>query len=318
MKKTFQKTLIAASVGVVMLSAAGTASANSLLFPYFTTMAGAQSVLTLTNTNTAAAATANALHYVYNYGTSCKHFDDSGSMTNNDTMSHSIASPTTASGFGKVVSTDTSTPVYFPEAGTTGFLVVSSKGTGVALAEQGSGKDLTGSMAIVDTSSGLVVSYAPIDNGLDTYIANGNEGNFATEDDLKFALSFMPKGYVTTSWFGVVTGNMYSAITAGANWGGVVTFTNNGNVYNNDERPYSGTTTKAITCSGSITPTSLMESAQETAVGANGGLIKVTGTPTVGASGAVLMKMQTVLPAVGAPFAGKQFMHREAATPTAW
>jgi hypothetical protein len=313
MKKTFQKTLIAASVGVVMLSAAGTASANSLLFPYFTTVAGAQSVLTLTNTNTAAAATANALHYVYNYGSACVHFDASGSMTNNDTLSHSIASPTTAGGFGKVVTTDTSTPVYFP-LNDTGFLVVSSKGgTGGG----GDGKDLTGSMAIVDTNSGLVVSYAPIDNGLDTYTANGNEGNFSAVTDLKFALSFMPKGYVTTSWYGAVVGNMYSSITAGANWGGSVSFTNNGNVYNNDEVAYSGTTTKAITCSGSITPAMLMTSGQETSVGANGGLVKVTGTPT-GATGVAMMKMQTVLPAVGAPFAGKQFMHRETATPTAW
>lgn len=304
MKKTFQKTLIAASVGIVMLSAAGTASANSLLFPYFTTVAGAQSVLTLTNTaTTGTVGSANALHYVYNYGSSCTHYDATGSMTTNDVLSHSIASPTTAGGFGKVTSTDTSTPVYFPN-NDTGFLVVSSKTT--------SGDDLRGSMAIVDTNSGLVVSYAPINNALDTNAAN-NEGNFSAITDVKFALNFMPTGYVTTSWFGSVVGNMNTAITTGANWGGVATFTNNGNVYNNDEVAYSGTTTKAITCSGSITPGNLMTSAQLTAVGTNGGLVNATATMTVGGTGVVMMKMQTVLPAVGAPFAGKQFMHREVA-----
>ena len=66
MKKSFQKSLIAASVGAVMFAAAGTASANSLLFPFFTTAAGAQSVLSLSNTGTAPAN--QVIHYVYNYG----------------------------------------------------------------------------------------------------------------------------------------------------------------------------------------------------------------------------------------------------------
>ena len=66
MKKSFQKSLIAASVGAVMFAAAGTASANSLLFPFFTTASGAQSVLSLSNTGTGAAN--QVIHYVYNYG----------------------------------------------------------------------------------------------------------------------------------------------------------------------------------------------------------------------------------------------------------
>lgn len=296
MKKTFQKTLLAAAAGVALM---GTASANSLLFPYFTTATGAQSVLSLSNTGGAT----ESVHYVYNYGSSCVHFDASGSLTNNDILSHSIAA-TSAGGFGKVVSSDTSTPVYFPLANQTGFLVVSNKSTAATNA-------LRGSMAIVDPASGLVVSYPGIDNALDTTAAG--EGNFSAITDLNFPLSFLPSAMVSTSWYTVVVGDMNAAIVGGLNWGGTYTASNNGNVYNNDEVAYSGTTSKAITCAGSIVATDLGTAAQNAAVGTNGGLIRTTGAVAASGTGAVMMKMQTVQAAVGAPFAGKQFLHREQA-----
>ena len=299
MKKSFQKTLIAASVGAVMFAAVGTASANSLLFPYFTTATGAQSVLSLSNTG----ASTEAVHYVYNYGPGCTHFDASGSLTANDILSQSIAAPT-AGGFGKAVGSDASTPVYFPLANQTGFLVVSTKTTNTIA--------LRGSMAIVDPTSGLVVSYPGIDNGLDT-LAAGGEGNFSAITDLNFPLTALPDALVSTSWFGVVVGNMSAPIAAGTNWTGAVSFANGGAVWNNDEVAFSGAATKVITCSGPIVATDLMTSAQAAAVGTNGGLVKITGTPVAAtpATGTVLMKLQTVKAAAGAPFAGKQFLHRE-------
>ena len=303
MKKTFQKTLLAAAAGAALMSAVGTANANSLLFPYFTTATGAQSVLSLTNTT----GNTQALHYVYNYGSACTHYDASGSMTQNDILTHSIAA-TTAGGFGKAVSTDTSTPVYFPLANETGFLVVTSTSAG------SNAQGIQGSMAIVDPASGLVVSYAGISNGLATAVAAGNEGNFTSIADVNFALATLPSALVTTSWYAVITGEMSANIIAGTDWAGQAIFTNNGNVYNNDEVAFSGTVTKTIKCSGSIAASDLMTGAQAAAVGTNGGLVKATaGTLTASASGAVLMKMQTVQAATGAPFAGKQFLHRETA-----
>lgn len=309
MKTTFQKTLIAAAAGVALMSAVGTASANSLLFPYFTTATGAQSVLSLSNTGAAPAD--QALHYVYNYGASCTHFDAVGKLTANDILSHSIAA-TTVGGFGKVVSTDTSLPVYFPLAGQTGFLVVSSTSTAAIDA-------LRGSMAIVDPASGLVVSYAGIDNNL---ASNGaNEGDFSAIVDLNFPLTSLPSSAVTTSWYGVVVGNMNADIVAGRNWNPGIKFTNTGSgVWDNDENLKSGTSTKTITCAGSILASDLMTTAQAAAVGGNGSLVKAAGTavaptaPSTGtATGVIMMKMQTVQAAVGAPFAGKQFLHREQA-----
>ncbi len=309
MKTSFKKTLIAASAGAAMLAAVGTASANSLLFPYFTTATGAQSVLSLSNTGTAPAT--EAIHYVYNYGSACTHYDAMGSLTANDILSHSIAS-TGAGGFGKVVSTDTSVPVYFPLAGQTGFLVVSNKTTASVDA-------LRGSMAIADPTTGLVVSYPGIDNGLITNVPAG-EGNFAANLDKNFPLTTLPNGLVTTSWYGVVVGDMSPDIAVGHNWTAGASFTNNGNVYDNDEHPFSGTQTKSITCAGSIVAADLMTGAQAAAVGPNGSLIKATATaiaptaPSVGTmTGVVMMKMQKVLPAVGAPFGNLQFLHREQA-----
>jgi hypothetical protein len=299
MKKTFQKTLIAAAAGVALMSAAGTASANSLLFPYFTTASGAASILSLTNTSTST----EALHYVYNYGATCIHYDASGSMTANDILSHSIAN-TPLGPVGKIVAADTSTPVYFPLANT-GFLIVSTKTTNTTVG-------LQGSMAIIDTNTGLVASYPGISNGLNTLVA-ANEGNFAAITDVNFALAFMPSSMVTTTWYGVVAGDQSTAIAGGANWTGVATFTNNGQIYNNDEVAYSGTTTKAITCAGGVAPTELMTAAQAAAVGANGGLIKATAAMSAGGTGVVMTKLQQTAASLGSVYGGKQFLHREPA-----
>lgn len=309
MKKAFQKTLIAAAAGVALMSAVGTASANSLLFPYFTTATGAQSVLSL---YTPVANAATGIHYVYNYGSSCTHFDAYGKLTANDILTHSIAA-TTAGGFGKAVSGDTSTPVYFPLSDQTGFLVVTTRDT----ASNTAATALQGAMAIVDPASGLVVSYTGVDNALDTTNA-ANEGNFAAITNTSFALTSLPSSLVTTSWYGVVVGDMSTVIGTGANWAGIYTASSNGNVYNNDEVAYSGTKSKAITCAGAITASDLMTDAQAASVASTGSLIKVTGAgsgaaPNTG-TGAILMKMQSVQAAVGAPFAGKQFLHREIAT----
>jgi len=325
MKKTFQKTLIAASVGIVMLSAAGTASANSLLFPYFTTTTGAQSVLSLSMGTTTTNA-AESLHYVYNYGPSCIHFDAVGKMTPNDLLQHSVAS-TAAGGFGKAVAADASTPVYFPLPNMQGFLVVSNTTT--------ASQQISGDMAIIDPTTGLSISYAGITGNNPNTTAGNGEGDFSNiyyggatvnpalpnpiaqrTDALNFNLSFYSSSIVTTSWYAVVAGNMGPAITAGANWLGQVTLTNNGGVYNNDESLLSGTVTKTIVCAGTVLPTDLMTAAQVAAVGPNGGLIHATGNPvtTAGtslASGLIMSKIQTILPAAGSPFAGKTLLHRE-------
>ena len=68
MKKSFQKTLIAASVGAVMVAAsmgahAGTPGTTNLLFPYVTTQAGAFTFISIVNQNSLTAISCSiALH----------------------------------------------------------------------------------------------------------------------------------------------------------------------------------------------------------------------------------------------------------------
>ena len=305
MKTSFKKTLIAASAGAALLAAVGTASANSLLFPYFTTASGAQSVLSIASNSNALVV--QPLHYVYNYGTACTHYDGNGSITPNDLMQHSVAS-TAAGGFGLAVSTDASTPFYFPLANSFGFMTVTSSG-----ATQDTAGVITGDMAIVDPTTGLVVSYAGISDG-----AAAGEGNYAAIADNNFNLTFYPKDIVDTSWFAVVTGDMSPAISVGAAWTGASKISNQNFVYDNDEAPLSGAASKTISCAGALATTDLMNGAQAAALGLKGGLIHALATPvapTTGiaaSTGLILSKMQKVLPVVGAPFAGKQFLHREA------
>jgi hypothetical protein len=297
MKKTFQKTLVAAAMGVAMLSATGSASANSLLFPYFTTVGTAQSVVSLSLSSTVT----ERLHYVYNYGPSCIHYDASGSMTPNDILSHSVLAGSFGNAQGKVISTDKSTAVTFPLAGQTGFLVVSTKTSGTT--------GLRGSMAIIDPVSNLAISYPGVDNALDT--SGASEGDFSAIVDSNFGLSFLPSTVVGTSWFGIAVGNMFPAIAAGANWAGSATFTNNGNVYDNDEVAYSGTQTKGFTCQGNVVPTDLMTSAQAAAVGSNGGYIRATASFGGTATGVIMMKTQAISSGI-ASYGNRSIMHREA------
>lgn len=299
MKKTFQKTLIAAATGVALLSAVGTANANSLLFPYFTTEAGNTSIVSLSGNDQLSVAPAETIHYVYNYGSSCTHFDGNGSMTANDLLQHSVAS-VAAGGFGKVVASDASAPFYFPLKDY-GFLTVTTKTTATA--------QISGDMIVYNPTAGIVTSYPGIDNAIVNTTVAGSEGNFINLVDTKFNLSFYPTSLVTTSWYGVVTGDMSGAIAIGADWGGKAALANGGGVYDNDENLNSGAKSKTLTCSGIVLPKDLMNSAQEATVGPNGGLIHATATPDAAtlATGIVMTKIQIV------PAAKAGLLHREAA-----
>lgn len=312
-----KKTLIAASVGALMLAAAGTASANSLLFPFFTTAGGASSSVSISG-NTASD---EVLHYVYNYATgtdNCAHYDASGSITKNDLMQHSIAAPAQG-GFGMATPGDKSKPVYLPVKGTQGFLTVTNT---TSLTP----KAISGDMLLVDPATNLVFSYAGISNDLNTQAVAGvpihaNEGNFAALPALEgknFNLSFYPQGAVATTWYALVTGNMNSSIKLANSWDATAYLTSGLNVYDNDEQPFSGATTKKFTCSGNVAVADLMTGAQYSAVGTNGGLMHAAATfapvgPTATNVGdnLSLYKIQIATAAVAAPLTSKVFIHRE-------
>ena len=317
MKKTFQKTLIAVAAGAALMSAVGTASANSLLFPYFKVGAGVQSVLSLSNAGSTAAT--EDVHYSYGVGSTCAHYDTWGKLTANDIISHSIAAPANG-GVAVIPSNDTSTPGYLAQTDTEGFLVVSNVSTASVNA-------LRGSLAVIEAAStGLFVSYAGIDNGLSTVSAvpgkysnvasgNANEGNFSLAvlnavgagpavAALNFPLTWMPTATVTTTWWALPIGDM-NAFTRGAvqTWAGTFAL-NNGqnNVWDNEENYRSGTKNVAAGCMQSFAVKDLMTAGQLAAFtsdpvmskGGGSGLYKGTGAVAGGADNVILMKNQKV------------------------
>ena len=110
---------------------------------------------------------------------------------------------------------------------------------------------------------------------------------------------------------------MNNAITVNRNWTAIASVSNQGVVYDNDEKPFSGLVSKSITCAGSMVPADLLTTAQAAAVGSNGGLIHGLTTfpaPAIVAdqgTGLILSKLQFVKPVVGGAFASKMFLHRE-------
>ena len=304
MNKQIKKSLMAVAVGAALASAGITAaSAASLLFPYWSTQNGTTSILSLSSGAVlpAAAGKPGNIHYVWNYGDKCTHFDNYGSMTPNDLLQQFVSEPAgTPALFG-----DKSTPAYFPQltGGSYGFLVVSDDQGNPATATGGTGT-LRGQMIIASAAAGIVTAY----NGLEN--ANTTEGDFSNLNATGYRLSWYPQSVAGTSWYAVATGNMNAAIVAGADWNGAAQYTNNGQVYGRDEDPYSGSMTGQFTCAASMTPNSFMNSAQIASVN-NGGLVNVTFTPgtvsgttftaaAAGTAGVVLTKLETTTALGGA------------------
>ena len=297
--RNFKKTLVAIAAGAT-LSALGMAAANaeSLLFPYWSTENGTTSVLSLAAGPVIGTGNgAGNIHYVWNYGSACTHFDNYGKLTANDLIQQFVSQPQgTPALFG-----DKSTPAYFPQinGGTSGFLIVSDLSSGqTAGGSVGPLGSLRGQMVIASASAGIVTAYS----GIPQTSAGLKEGDFSALNANQYRLSWYPQSVVNpTSWFAVVTGDMSGVIGTGSNWTGSSTYSNGGNVYGRDETHYSGTMGATFTCSVSLTPTSFMNSAQ-IASATNGGLVNVTFAPsattTSGAAadpstGVILTKLET-------------------------
>jgi hypothetical protein len=295
MNKQIKKSLMAVAVGAALASAGITAAnAASLLFPYWSTQNGTTSILSLsTGTVVApAAGTLGNIHYVWNYGKDCTHFDNYGTMTSNDLLQQFVSQPAgTPALFG-----DKSKPNYFPQlqGGSYGFLVVADD-AGSPASPTGAAGTLRGQMIVASAAAGIVTAY----NGIESASTSTIEGDFSNLNATAYRLSWYPQSVAGTSWYAVATGNMNAAIVAGANWNGAATYTNNGQVYGRDEDAYSGSMTGKFTCSASMTPESFMNSAQ-IASATNGGLVNVNFTPATGTTGVLMTKLETTTALGGA------------------
>jgi len=279
MKKTFQKTLIAASVGAVlaaasMVASAGTPGTTNLLFPYITTKASAYSFLSIVNQQ--GVGVARPIHFTYAVksisaanSATCTHINGDAFATPNDLMQFEVSKkfdlPTLT---GDV----TSLPKYFPSgavgANQHGFLIANND----VLASYGetplggyAGATLHGEAHIVDTDSGLYLSYASDDLHTagaafpDFGSTAGPDGGNHIKNLSWFADSIattqfylLPLGTEGTMAYGGNATANYVAV--GQNIGGTYFFGH----FNNNEGFQSSTTTVPVTCFGFATRSQML------------------------------------------------------------
>lgn len=288
MKKSFQKTLIAASVGSVLAMASLSASALSaygttnLLFPYVNTANTAYTFVTVVNDGSNIPAGGNAYHFYYGTkaigaanSASCDHQDGTARTTANDLMQFEVRKaidlPAT---FGDT----TSTPYYYT-GGTNrnGFLIVNSAvGVDIAAPALSINSTLYGEAVVIDTASGLRMSYSSNNlqtaPGLDPDFTIGNtapgvggpesnnivDANGDGVGDASHVVSWYQSPTVSTAWYVAPLG-LRSQMTPSAG-GGIYavynmydsTYTQSG-AYDANEAFQSGATPATVRCLGVLT-----------------------------------------------------------------
>lgn len=325
MKNSFQKNLIAASVGAVLAAGslaahAGTAATTNLLFPYVTTATGSYTFISIVARGGVAASP--AVHFTYAMkatsaanSASCTHLDGDAVMTPNDLLQFEIQNKVDMkTTFGDT----TSTAKYFPNtaaaANQHGMLVVNND---VAAAGVYGGAaaylnaPLYGEARIISTSTGLAAGYSTDD--LHTTGAANPSFAAAAGPDLGGSvkvLSWFADPTVSTSWFVEPLGTEQEMAFAGnatQTYGVYNTGTQNvalaawdaptGTLghFNNNEVFQSSTATASVTCLGTFTRATLL-GALNSPWSANGGwgVFDMSAAPSpVTATGSLVYKMES-------------------------
>ena len=291
MKKSFQKSLIAASVGIVL--AAGSFAANAadnLLFPYVTTKAGAYTFVSVSNNGVGDFTTTGPTGKYHTYymtkpigaplSQACNHFDAQAKTTANDVMQFEVANKINmATTFGDT----TSTPVtLIGSPNVEGFMIIAAD-------TPAAGALYHGEATLVDASTGLFFSYSTAN----LTAASGGDPDYTTgltDSTSDKAASFYPASAVSTAYYILPTGvRSLMANTAG---GGLTATINAGPVgsttalgaYDMNENFFSGSQSPKVTCFGFVANNQLLQPSTVSAV-VNGG--QVITSRNLGATGTV-------------------------------
>jgi hypothetical protein len=285
MKKTFQKSLIAASVGAVLATSSLVANAaDNVLFPFVTSKAGAYTFVSLANNGAAPAASSYHFYYMTKpvgaaNSVGCNHFDAIGKTTQNDLMQFEVSKKVDMKTlFGDT----TSTAITLPLDGHEGFLIVAADAP-VALSM------FHGEATIIDAASGLYYSYST--DGLTAVAAADplySAAVITTSINDKFA-SWYPASAVNTTYY-ILPTDLRSTMAAVAGGGVTATLQANtagivgGGAYDLNETPFSGTQNPEVTCFGYVKPADYLQpgTAAATAGGGwvNSNLILASSTAT--------------------------------------
>lgn len=313
MKKSFQKNLIAASVGAVlaagsMVANAGTPGTTNLLFPYVTTATGSYTFISIAALGGAAASP--AVHFTYAMKATsaansavCTHLDGDAVMTPNDLLQFEIQNKVDMkTTFGDTTSTAKFFPNTAAAANQHGMLVVNNDvlagGTyGGAAAYLNA--PLYGEARIISTSTGLAAGYSTDDlhttaaASPNFAAAAGPDGGLATK-----VISWFPDPTVSTSWFvepldtEAVMAFAGNATQTYGVYDATAAFLGH---YNNNEGFQSSTATAGVTCLGTFDRATLL-GALNSPWSANGGwgVFALSAAPVpVTATGSLIYKMES-------------------------
>jgi hypothetical protein len=303
MTKTFQKTLIAASIGAVLAASSMVANAaDNVLFPFVSSKAGAYTFVSLANTG--AAPVASSYHFYYMTkpvgsanSVGCNHFDAIGKTTQNDLMQFEVSKKIDMkAAFGDT----TSTAIHLPLAGHEGFLIVAAD---VLTA----GLNFKGEATVVDAASGLYYSYSTANLATVANIDPDYSNAAITDAAVDKFTSWYPASAVNTTYY-IVPTELRSVMAAVAGGGSKITLAANtagivgGGAYDINETPFSGTQNPKVTCFGYVKPSDYLQPGTAAAT-ATGGFLTSTRVVVAGetSTGFLQYKVQDSV-ALGAKF----------------
>jgi len=297
MKKTFQKSLIAAAVGVTMSGAfAASVGTSNILFPYISTGANAVTLITLVNGGTATVPTyryaMKAIGAANSVG--CDHQDGTSALTANDVVQFEVSNKFVAN--TAFANGDTSVGYqYAGGANKQGFLVVNAGAT----VNGAAGNTLIyGEAIVIDAASGLRLAYSSQGLNTDFNAANpdftvndagatggpvaaavvspsGSTQNTAHGTNV---VSWLNSAAVTTSWYVVPLGTQAEMTPSGVIGGLTAAYSmtdglgNGGQfgAYNMTEAFQSGGQLSTVRCIGAIARSDVLMPGVVTATAAGG------------------------------------------------
>jgi len=275
-----KKKTLAAAMSLGMALGAAQVHADSLLFPFYQTGAGAWTFLSL------ATDSAVTTHYIWNYDdlttpvVECQHEDAFGAMTAWDIIQQTVAHPSLSGLDLPLAFGDASVANYSLVSPAQGFMMVSD--------QTAFESSIQGQAIVYDTGNNLLSALKGLNNPASVNIGTWNS-IFTSHNS--FDMTWYPAAIVDTSWYVLVTGTNMDVVT---NWAGTVNlFQILGFVFDRDENPRSGNLPHNVVCHDTIVRSDIMTAAQVTHSNGGGWVWEAANPVSGNATGALMVKIES-------------------------